>query len=258
MPGLRGRTIAITRSRQDAREFFQLVKARGGRAVAMPAIEIVRADRRVAQKFISSLKKKNHDYCAFMSAQAVRVLFELASDVAGPLKKTTVIAVGPKTRQELEKHGVKADMMPDKFSSIGLVELLSKNDVRGRSIIIPRSGEANDFAAKALSGRGMKVDEVFLYRTRTAKVTPEWKELAGMVAEKKIDAVVFTSASNVRSFFEIMKKTRKKMPRDVRAISIGPFTTAELAKKKINWHESDDHTIKGTVKTAEKLFKSRA
>lgn len=258
MPGLRDKTIAITRSRKEAREFFQLVRTGGGRALAIPAIEIVPADRKVAQKFIASLEKKNHDYCAFMSAQAVRVLFDTAPDAAGALKKTSVIAVGPKTKQELEEHGVKVDMMPDKFSSIGLVELLSKNDVKGKRIIIPRSGEANDFAAKELTDLGMKVDEIFLYRTRTAKVTQEWKGFGSLLAQDKVDAVVFTSASNVRSFFEIMKKMRKKMPKGVKTISIGPFTTAELAKRKIRCHEADDHTIKGTVKAARKLFRTRA
>jgi uroporphyrinogen-III synthase len=258
MPGLLNKTLAITRSREQAREFFQLVKADGGRALAIPAIEIVPADRKAAQKFISLLRKKNHDYCAFMSAQAVRVLFDLAGDTAGSLKDVSVIAVGPKTMQELERHGVKVDMMPSKFSSVGLVEHLSENDVKGKRIIIPRSGEANDFAAKALSGLGMKVDEVFLYRTRTARVTSEWEEFGSLLAQNKVDAVVFTSASNVRSFFEIMKKMRAKMPTGTKIISIGPFTTAELAKRKIRCYEAGDHTIMGTVKVARKLLMVKA
>jgi uroporphyrinogen-III synthase len=251
---LRNKTIAITRSVQEAREFFQLVKADGGRALAIPAIEIIPAGRKVAQQFTASLKKKKHDYCAFMSAQAVTVLFELAGDAASALEKTSVIAVGPKTRQELERHGVKVDMMPDKFSSIGLADLLSRNDVSGKKIIIPRSSEASDFAAKALSDLGMKVDEVFLYRTRVAKVTQEWEEFGGLLAQSKVDAIVFTSASNVRAFSEIMKKMRKKMPREIKAISIGPFTTAELAKSSITCYEADDHTINGTVEIAKRLL----
>jgi len=259
VPGLRNRTIAITRSRQDAREFFELVEAQAGKAVAIPAIEIVPADRKVAVRFLELLQKKKHDYCAFMSAQAVRILFDLAGTKAADiLKQTLIIAVGPKTREELEKHDVRADMMPARFSSIGLVEMMSKSKPAGKKIIIPRSGEANDFAAKALSELGMKVDEVFLYKTRTAGVTEEWKEFGGMLEQKKIDAVVFTSASNVRGFFQIMKKMRKKLPESVSAISIGPFTTAELAKKGVRCHEAKDHTIKGTVDAAKRLFTSRA
>jgi len=259
MLGLRNKTVAITRSKEDAREFFQLVSTEGGKAVAIPAIEIVSAGPEVAQKFIALLEKKKHDYCAFMSAQAVRVLFGLVGEkeVAGALKQTAVITVGPKTWQELEKHGIKADMMPGRFSSIGLVELLSKKEPKGKKIIIPRSGEAKEFAAKALSDLGIRVDEVFLYSARTAGVTPRWKEFGDLLAQKKIDAVVFTSASNVRSFFEIMGRMGAELPGGVRAISIGPFTTAELAKKGVGCHEAKDHTIKGTVEAARKLFTSR-
>lgn len=256
MPSLRNKTIAITRSEQDAREFFQLVNAEGGRAVAVPSIEIMPAGPEVAQKFITLLEKKKHDYCAFMSAQAVRVLFGLAGEkeAAAALRQTAVIAVGPKTKQELEKYDIKVDMMPGRFSSIGMAEMLSKKEPKGKKIIIPRSGEANEFAEKALSDLGMKVDEVFLYSTHTAGATAEWKEFGDLLAQKKIDAVVFTSASNVRSFFEIMGT---ELPRGVKAISIGPFTTAELAKKDIRCHEAKDHTIKGTVEVARKLFKSQ-
>lgn len=258
MPSLLNRTIAITRNREDAREFFQLVKAEGGNVLAIPAIEIVPANQKVAHRFITLLQKRNYDYCAFMSAQAVRVLFRLAGGVGSALNQTSVIAVGPKTRRELEKHGVRVDMIPEKFSSIGLVELLSKSDSRSKKIIIPRSGEANDFVTKALSDQGMEVDEVFLYKTRTAGVTQAWKEFGNLLTQKKIDVIVFTSASNVRSFFKIMKKMRRKVPKEVMVVSIGPFTTKELAKKGVRCHEASDHTIKGTVQAAMKLIRSQA
>lgn len=255
MPGLQDRTIAITRSEQDAREFFQLVSEEGGRALAIPAIEIVPAGPEVAKGLLDLLEHKRHDYCAFMSAQAVRVLFGLvdAKKLASRLKDTKIIAVGPKTSQELEGRGLRVDLVPEKYSSIGLVELLSKGS-KGKKIIIPRSGEANDFAAKALSELGMKVDEVFLYKTRTAGAGREWREFDDLLAQKKIDAIVFTSASNVRGFFEIM---RKELPKGVRAISIGPFTTAELAKMGVKCHEATDHTIKGTVEAAKKLLRNQ-
>jgi uroporphyrinogen-III synthase len=170
-----------------------------------------------------------------------------------------VIAVGPKTRKELEKRGVKVAMMPGKYSSIGLAELLAKKGVRGKRIIMPRSGEAGDYAAGALEKLGMEVDEVFLYRARTAKATQEWKKFHRMLLEGEIDAIVFTSASNVRSFFEIMDSLGKaRIDRLARVISIGPFTSAELGKRKIEHHEAGDHTIEGTVEAAKRLFRSRS
>lgn len=257
MSNLRNKTIGITRNKQDAREFFQLVNAEGGKALAIPVIEVVPADQKAGEQFMKLLQMKKHDYCTFMSVRAVRVLFDLVGDAAVALKQTSVIAVGPKTRQELGKYGVEVDIMPKKFSSIGLVDLLSKREAKGKKMIIPRSGEANDFVAKSLSDHGMEIDEVFLYRTRTSGMSSEWKEFCDLLEKKKIDAIVFTSASNVRSFFEKMKKIRKKIPREVRVISIGPFTTAELARKDVKCHEADEHTIRGTIETAKELFKDR-
>jgi uroporphyrinogen-III synthase len=77
----------------------------------------------VAEQFIDKLRKKKHYYCAFMSQQAVNILFDLARDKIAPvLKSTTVIAVGPKTKQSLEEHGIKVGLVLEKFSSFGLID----------------------------------------------------------------------------------------------------------------------------------------
>jgi uroporphyrinogen-III synthase len=258
VPSLAGKVLAITRSRKEAEEFFRLVRKEGGKAIAVKAIEIV-PEAGAAKKFLKLLEEKKHDYCAFMSAQAVRVLFRNNRKAASALASTSVIAVGPKTRQELEKRGIKVAMMPKKYSSIGLAELLSKKSVKSKRIIIPRSGKASDYAAGALEKLGMEVDEVYLYRARTAKTTQEWKRFHKMLLESKIDAIVFTSASNVRSFFEITDSLgRAQIDRLAQVVSIGPFTSAELAKRRIRHHEAGDHTIEGTIEAAKMLFTSRS
>jgi uroporphyrinogen-III synthase len=255
--GLRDRVLAITRGEVEAQEFFSLVEAEGGRAIAVPATEIVPAGVKAAEEFVDLLEKKRHDYCAFMSAQAARVLVDLAgaARIRAALKSTFVIAVGPRTKQELERHGIAVDMTPGSYSSIGLVEMLAKKETAGKKIIIPRSSEAGGFARKALSGLGMAVDEVFLYGVRARPGTaPEWQEFRRLAAEGRIDAVVFTSASNVRAFFDATKGL--DMGR-MAAISIGPFTSAELEKRKVKYVEAGDHTVRGTVDAAKEAFRGR-
>lgn len=265
MPGLDGKVLAITRGRKEAAEFSRLVKKEGGKAVPVQSIEIVPEGRKAALKFLGLLGEKRHDYCAFMSAQAVAVLFDLGGGkkVASALRSTEVIAVGPKTRQELEKRGVRASMMPDAFSSAGLARMLSLSSKvssqKGKKIIIPRSAEAGDYAAKSLLELGMSVDEVFLYAVRTARITPAWKTFHRMLFDNRIDAIVFTSASNVRSFFEIVDRlgggsnNNVQIDRLVRAVvSIGPFTSAELKRRKIRYCEAESHTVEGTVQAAKK------
>jgi uroporphyrinogen-III synthase len=252
MTALKNKILAITRNEKDAVEFSKLVGAKGGRAIALPTIEIVPAGPQAAQEFLDKLQSKKHDYCAFMSSQAVNVLFELAGEKAiQALNSTKVIAVGPKTKQSLKEHGVQVTLVPEKFSSAGLVELLSKLKPKGKKIIIPRSGAANEFASQALADLGMVVDEVLLYTVQTCTPAPVWSEFSSLLQKKRIDAVIFTSTSNVSSFFEIMGDMQ--LDSLTKVISIGPFTSKELKKRKIKYVEAEEHTVMGALELARQV-----
>jgi uroporphyrinogen-III synthase len=258
MPGLKDKVLAITRSERDAKEFLQLVREQGGRAIALPAIEIVPKGPEVAEQFIDKLRKKKHYYCAFMSQQAVNILFDLARDKIAPvLKSTTVIAVGPKTKQSLEEHGIKVGLVLEKFSSFGLIDLLSRIEPAGKKIIIPRSGAANNFATDALIRLGMDVDEILLYTVRTRAVEPIWKEFCDLLLQKRVDAIIFTSASNVNSFFEIMDRVSKdelQLDSITKVVSIGPFTSKVLRGRGIDCFEAEEHTVRGALQIANQVL----
>jgi uroporphyrinogen-III synthase len=258
MPGLKDKVLAITRSERDAKEFLQLVREQGGRAIALPAIEIVPKGPEVAEQFIDKLRKKKHYYCAFMSQQAVNILFDLARDKIAPvLKSTTVIAVGPKTKQSLEEHGIKVGLVLEKFSSFGLIDLLSRIEPAGKKIIIPRSGAANNFATAALIRLGMDVDEILLYTVRTRAVEPIWKEFCDLLLQKRVDAIIFTSASNVNSFFEIMDRVSKdelQLDSITKVVSIGPFTSKVLRGRGIECFEAEEHTVRGALQIAKQVL----
>src|SRR5688572_11317888 len=107
MPGLKNKILAITRNELNAREFLQLMGEQGGTAIALPTIELVPKGPEAVQEFLAELEKKKHDYCAFMSAKAVNILFDVAGRKAAlALKSTTVIAVGPKTKQALQDQEI--------------------------------------------------------------------------------------------------------------------------------------------------------
>jgi uroporphyrinogen-III synthase len=258
MPKLKNKTLAITRSEQDAKEFLQLVRAQGGWAIALPVIEIVPRGPEVVDDFLDKLRKKKHYYCAFMSQQAVNILFDLGRDKILPLlKSTNVIAVGPKTKQSLEERGIKVGLMLEKFSSFGLVDLISGVGPSGKKIIIPRSAAASDFATRALIRLGMDVDEILLYTVRTRAIEPIWKEFCDLLSKKRVDVVIFTSASNVNSFFEIMEKLSKdglQLDNVTKVVSIGPFTTKALRDRGVRCFEAEEHTVRGTLQIAEQIL----
>jgi uroporphyrinogen-III synthase len=181
--------------------------------------------------------------------------------VISALNSRTVVAVGPKTKQTLIERGVDVQIVPQTYSSKGLVELFAKGNIVNKRIIIPRSEMSNEFIVKALSDLGMTVDELFLYSVRTSKPNSIWNSFALLLEQQKIDGIIFTSASAVRSFFEIVQKILPNTFNPLKGvpaiIAIGPFTKDELSKREIQSFESKDHTIKGTFELAKVILGPR-
>ena len=266
---LDNKILAITRKEPDAQEFIQLVSSEGGRTISLPVIDIEPKNPKVVDEFINTVKEKRCDYCAFMSSQAVEVLFNLArrinktGEIISALNSRTIVAIGPRTRLSLIKHGIDVKIVPEKYSSEGLIEHFSKMDfVKGKSIIIPRSEASKKFVLKALSDLGMSVDELFLYNVLTSNIDSSWKDFTSLLKQKKVDALIFTSASTVRSFFEIMQRltgsNTNSLLNSVNAIiSIGPFTNEELGKRNIRSLEAKEHTIRGTFELAKIILREK-
>jgi uroporphyrinogen-III synthase len=257
---LDGKILAITRNELEAREFSELVAAEGGRTIALSTIEIIPKDPSVVDEFINTAYKNQNDYFAFLSPQGVDVLFDHADrickdrELVSVLNSGIVVAIGPKTKQSLVNHGINVKMLPEVYSSVGLVELFSRMKSNGKKILIPRSEASDEFVQKALTALNMVVNTIYLYTIRTADVSPTWKDFFLLLEQKRVDAIVFTSASNVRSFFDITHKMSHNISsllENVNAIiAIGPMTNGELKKRNVQSCESTEHTIRGTVETA--------
>lgn len=260
IPSLVGKVVAITRAESKAGEFVSIVKKMGGKPIPLPVIRIVTNDWRRGNDFIDLVKRKNHDYCAFMSATAVRLLFEIVGCQAAcsALAQTKIIAVGPKTLAAVDEFGLRA-VMPRDFSSQGLIELLSSQSPYGKKIIIPRSEAADEHLARALADMGMELDEVHLYTVVEAEPTQHWCDFVNSLGENKVDCVIFTSASSVRAFFAILSQLDPNIYRIdnfTKVISIGPKTNNELLKHGIKSSEAPEHTIKGATEFAARLIAS--
>lgn len=257
---LDGKILAITRNELEAREFSELVASEGGRTIALRTIEIMPKDPSVVDEFINTAYINQIDYFAFLSPQAVDVLFNHADriyksrELVSVLNSGIVAAIGPKTKKRLVKYGIDVKMLPEAYSSVGLVELFSRMKLNGKKILIPRSEASDEFVQKALTALNMVVNIIFLYSIRTADFSPIWKDFALLLEQKRVDGIVFTSASNVRSFFEITQKMSHNISsllNNVSAIiAIGPMTNEELKKRNVQSSESSEHTISGTVDLA--------
>jgi uroporphyrinogen III methyltransferase/synthase len=159
---------------------------------------------------------------------------------ARALAGVTVAAIGPGTARALTKHGIVADVVPERFVAEALVEALAGIEVEGRRVLVARAAEARDVLPDALRERGAKVDVVALYETVREQPDPEQ-----VSAAQDADYVTFTSSSTVTNLTEALGD---RFPADARVVSIGPVTseTARDAGLRIDV-EAERHDIDGLL-----------
>ncbi len=262
---LKGKTIAITRSKDDSSEFIDLVTRDNARPISLPTIELVSKGEKIVDEFLDSVKQYNPDYSVFMSSKAVTLLFDTAKKVSKLEKlqlavaNTIVMAVGPKTKIALENEGIKVAYMPNTYSSVGVGELFTKLHAVGKKVIVPRSGASTPFLKELLEKIGINVNEIHLYDVCTFRDTSQWNEFRELFSQNKVDGIVFTSASSVRAFFEIMSKDYDSDSllsnlEKLSVVAIGPFTSDELKKFDIHNIIAQVHTVPGAFDTIKSLF----
>lgn len=262
---LENKILAITRRCADAQEFLELVESAGGTALALSTFEILPKPPSLIESSINKIFLEKYDYCLFLSYQSVDLLFQCSKRLnktealISSLNSTIVSAVGPKTSKKLEGYGVTVKLVPEEYSSSGVVSLFdSQESLKGKKVLIPRSEAANDYLSRALSSMGMDVIEIFLYAIKTADPDEVWNEFIYLLQKKSIDAVVFTSSSAVRSFFEIIQQLglglSSYLNNSRTSISIGPLTTEQLRTRNILCYESSEHTVRGAFELVKSLL----
>ena len=158
------------------------------------------------------------------------------------LAQSTVAAIGPGTARELERHGIRADVIPPRSIAESLVEALAGVPVEGRRVLVARASEARDVLPEALSERGAQVDVVALYDTISEPLDDSQIE-----ALAAADYVTFTSSSTVHFLLDALG-TPEGLPAEGRIVSIGPVTSATAREHGLDVHvEAERHDIDGLV-----------
>ncbi|MEE9241726.1 MAG: uroporphyrinogen-III synthase, partial [Nitrosopumilaceae archaeon] len=159
----------------------------------------------------------------------------------------------------LESEGIKVSYIPKRFSSVGVGEVLTRLNAVGKKVLVPRSGASTPFLRNLLEKIGLVVKEIHLYDVHSFGDVSQWKEFSELFSQNKIDGIVFTSASSVRAFFDILEKnfdekTLLNNLQKTKIVSIGPFTAEELNKFNVKNSVANVHTISGAFQTIKNIF----
>ena len=247
------------------RNSLSLHKKNSVTPIALPTIELVSKGEKIVDEFLESINTYNPDFSVFMSSKAVKLLFDTAKQVKKfeqlrlAVANTMVMSVGPKTTKALEDEGIKVNYQPSTFSSVGVGEEFTKIHAVGKKVIVPRSGASTPFLKELLNKIGIDVLEIHLYDVCAFRDTTQWNEFRELFSQNKIDGIIFTSASSVRGFFEIMTKdydesTLLENLKKTEVVAIGPFTADELKKFKVQNVVSQVHTVAGSYDTLKEIL----
>ncbi|MBA3977937.1 MAG: uroporphyrinogen-III synthase [Nitrosopumilus sp.] len=263
--------------------------------ITLPTIVTIPLYSTETANSIKKIEAGFYDYYVFLSARSVGFFFDLvnmeknANSILENIRKknktsNNFIAIGPKTKKAIEKHGLNASLATTphnkgEFSLNSIIEFLDKLDTgNGKEkvkILMPRSLESqksNNIITKKYNS--LCLDQVFFYGTMEFNKigkSGQWSKFKSLVCRKEINSILFTSPSSVRAFFKIMADSSvtnihpndqlpTPQPSDVKdeqklmgllgiksIVSLGPKTSEELKKRNIAFLESKEHTVRGAL-----------
>lgn len=235
---LHGVRVAVTRARAQVSSMADRLAALGAAVIEAPAIRIEHLDGPAPEP-------SDYDLICLTSPNGVEALFtrlHAAGRDARAFAGARVAVIGPGTAARLRRHGIEADVMPERAIAEGLVEALS--DVPVRRALVARAEEARDVLPDALRDRGAEVDVLALYRTVVETLDAQQIE-----SVRGVDYLTFTSSSTVRNFLaaaggpEVWREGDRP-----RLASIGPVTSGTLREHGLEPDvEATHHHIDGLI-----------
>jgi len=251
-----GRRIAVTRTRKQAGELVERLRALGADAYELPTIRIEPApNKREFYQLVSDAHQ--YDWLVFTSPNGVEAFFEVFYTLfkdARSLGGVRIAAIGPATAAKVRGYRFEVDLQPEKYVAEEIVKAFqAETTVDNLKILLARAEGAREVLATELTRLGAIVDEAVAYRT-----VPEMDDVAGGIArfrEEGADLITFTSSSTAENFAAL----KFPLPAELKTASIGPITSATMRKLGLDVDiESEVHDIPGLVEAIRRALTTTA
>ena len=248
---LAGKRILITRARQQADALAGQLRRLGANVVAVPSIEI-----RPPRSFLAldrALRQiGRYDWLILTSANGVQALFARLRRLRLSVRKLQhlrVAAIGPATKAEVEKRGLRVQVMPEEYVAESVARAL-RGRVKGKGVLLVRAKVARDVLPKALRRAGARVEVVEAYQTVVPRASRQRLKAALRRPDRRPHWVTFTSSSTARNFALLAGAGRVRAAlKRIRVASIGPVTSKTLRELGLRVDvQARRYTIPGLVR----------
>ena len=239
---MRDKVVAILETR-TGEHLAELIARRGGLPMPAPALEEVPdVDSDRLATLLRGSAADPFTMAIFQTGVGTRALFEAAERLDSAtallpmLDRAVVVVRGPKPLGELRSRGVRVDLRAAApFTSDKVLAAVSGVPLERARVLVQRYGETNRRLCEALEARGARVEEIATYRWALPEDVGPLMRLIDALAASKVDAVVFTSAVQVRNLYTIARRMNRGADLAgfldaVVVASIGPVCTAALVE----------------------------
>jgi len=229
-----GRTVVVTRARDQASGLAEHLNRLGASVLEVPTIDVADPADGGAALRKAAANLASYDWVVVASANAAGRLLACVRDARafGPAK---VAAVGPGTADVLADGGVVADAVPAEALATALVEEIGPGPGR---VLLPRAAVGRRELPDGLRAAGWTVDVVEAYRTVPVRPAESVRS-----AVAGADAVTFTSSSTVTNFVAALGVVAGP-----KVVAIGPVTAQTALDEGMAVDAvADPHTVEGLV-----------
>ena len=231
-----GKRYLIPKTGETSTELKALLLQQGAAADEIQVGRIVRAERR-----FSAEELKQADWLIFTSKNGVEAFWECLAKSRLDIRCLAgcrIAAIGGKTAELLETHGLYADLIPDAFHSHALADALKKLLSPQDHVWYLKAGNADSHLKAALECC-CRFEEITVYENQA--VEPDLEKLR---SPEEYDGILFTCASSAKRLLDAAGNKWKLC----RAFSIGPKTAEYLKSCGVECTiEAETSTYEGMV-----------
>ncbi len=205
---LKGTRVLVTRTRKQAGTLSTMLRQQGATVLEVPTIEI-HPPRSWAQLDEALRQHEDFEWLILTSVNGVEALAARCRKLRLPTRKLSalkIVAIGPATREAIEQHGLKVDVVPSEYVAEAVVEKL-RYKVKNKHVLLVRAAVARDVIPLELK---KAVQSIFSN------------------PQQRPNVITFTSSSTARNFHELVRSLKKEYMQGVATASVGPVTSATL------------------------------
>lgn len=236
---LAGYRVGVTAARK-VDEQVALLERRGAHVEVAPALSLDphRVDDDQLRAATEGVLDRPVDLFLATTGIGMKAWFEAAErwgllePLLARIGEAEILARGPKSVGALRRYGLRELWAPESEEFDDVLDHLRGRDLAGRRIVVQEHGQSLSMVGHALRRRGADVDTVSVYRVVVAEDLEPVFGLIDQIADRRLDAVTFTSAPAVAALMDAAGSTGRRdevvsaFQADVVASCVGPVTSA--------------------------------